>query len=919
MYTNAQSLKHNLDSFNEYCKVKNPLIICMSETHVVPDINSSELIIDGYDLVRCDSDSCHTGGVAIYIKKNIKFSIVAKKFISRTWILTIRVVFEKTLDISVVYKSPREKHNKFFEIFDEYIVNNLNYNNDNIIVGDINLNMAIITSSVKNYLNLLREHNFRQIIREPTRPNRQNLNASTIIDHVLINNSKVSYKINKEDQISDHYIIELEFNSMRYLKTSEKKRKMIKNYKKSIFMNDLLTNVHENCSFENFYNTLKNTMNKFVKFVDIKRKKFKFNRSIEELKRNKCKAYNKYAASHCINDYNNYMKLKKQFKKELKNLNLLSWQKSLDMHRHNPKFIWQNLKSLYSQKNNEIKAINFDGLIVDNEKEIGNKLNASFVNSVVDIVNSIELPDKSSYLQYIITPIEQFEICRISMCELHQYIKIIKSKTFDDFVYGENIADLSQNEKLSNILLKAVNDTLISSTIPKSMKVSIVSPVPKIENPEKPEDFRPINNLSVLEKLLENIVLDQLKVFLSSNNILASAQHGFRAGHSTETALITLVDNIICKHECKKMALTVFLDFKRAFETIDRKILIKKLKRYNFSPNAVNWFEDFLSGRKQIVKINGVYSEEVEVGLGVPQGSMIANVLFILYINDLVQILSQCDVIMYADDTSITVYGDSYDEMSEKMNEILVNVSDWLKFNRIALNAAKSNYMIFDNKPRSKNKKDIDIIIDGVKIQKVTQVKYLGVILDENLNFNANGDYVVKKLNKKLGFLRRQGGKMNEFCRTLYYKSLVQPHIDYCSFILNMMDKGILDKIQKLQNKFIKAIKMKKEISNYETVLSELKIVKVNKRININIMKTINRVIINDMPKEISSRFQTNSNVRQRTLRFGNKYKLPYYFTKIGQKSFFFDGVKKFNELNEFVVKHKLESNNFIENCMKFY
>jgi hypothetical protein len=248
------------------------------------------------------------------------------------------------------------------------------------------------------------------------------------------------------------------------------------------------------------------------------------------------------------------------------------------------------------------------------------------------------------------------------------------------------------------------------------------------------------------------------------------------------------------------------------------------------------------------------------------------------------------------------------------MNKALDNVSDWLKFNRISLNISKSNFLIFN----SKYVKDTQLMIDNVEIERVNEIKYLGVLLDDKLKFNKNGELVMKKLNKKLGFLRRNGYKMNKDSRVLYYKSLVQPHLDYCSFVFNMMDNGWLDKFQIVQNKFLKAM-IKKDRYNMNELRTELNIVEVTTRININVLKQINRLITKELPLDLVSRIKTNEESRNRVLRHGKKLRVPDYISSLGHKSFFHDAISKFNELQDFVLKNKLSNENFINNCIKFF
>ena len=920
MYTNAQGLRNNLELFREYCKNYKPFLIALSETHTTIEIINREIDIEGYELTRCDSDSSHTGGVAFYVKKDFKYSLISSKFQSRTWLLTIRISLEKILDVTVIYKSPKEKSNNFLEILDEYINENLNYNHNNIIVGDINLNVATKTVSAKKYYNVLSEHGFRQIVKDPTRPNRKNLNASSIIDHVIINNNNVSYSIDRNEKISDHYIINIRYNSSCFLQSAPKFCKMIRKYKKQTFLERLCKKIdieNEKISFEQIYTELKGVMKSFVENIDMSKKRHKYNKRIADLKKTRCRAYNKHIMSNRADDLKEYDELNKKYKKEIKNHIKSELQDNLKKYRYDPKKLWSTLKKLYKPSINEIKAIIFNGEEVDNPKVLRDSLNKFFVESVHNLVTNIDKSKKSDYNDAILKPNEEFNLVTIDKEQLMKYVDIIKKKNFDDFVYGENIFDMISYEPLADKLLLATNDLIIKSEMPESLKVSIVSPIPKVDNPKTPEEYRPVNNLPVLEKFIESIILDQMNEFLDSNRIISNTQHGFRANHCTETALITLTDNIIQNLENKKVVLTIFLDFKRAFETIDRTILLDKLKKYNFSDDTIKWFKSFLSDRKQVVKINGLYSDTIEVCLGVPQGSKIANVLFILYINDLVVHLKNCNIIMYADDTSISVTANTQEEAIEKMNEILVTVSDWLKFNRIALNTSKCKYMIF-NKSKKNTNVDASIVIDDVTIEKVNQIKYLGVIVDENLSFNLNSENVVKKLNKKLGFIRRQGNKMDESSRVLYYKSLVQPHLDYCSFLLNMSDKKYLESIQKIQNKFLRAIKMKKTMENHDGVRKELNIVNAITRVNVNILKTINRIITKKLPCELNKRISLVSTKNKYKLRKGSTYNVPNYFTKVGKRSFMCYSLNILNEFNEFVKKNKLDNQNVIVNYLKF-
>lgn len=202
----------------------------LSETHITNDFTNRELVIDGYALERCDSESRHTG-VIMYLRNDIKYKVTYNKQMSKTWILTIQIS-ESLINgyFTVLYKSPKEKINDFIKIIDEYLEENINNESKNIIVGDFNIDVKRKNKNAKKYLAAIEPHNLNQIINDVTRHGKNN--SQTIIDHVLTNSNEISYNINKEESITDHFIIEIKCSSNR--DRNKKKEKLIKTVGKDI-------------------------------------------------------------------------------------------------------------------------------------------------------------------------------------------------------------------------------------------------------------------------------------------------------------------------------------------------------------------------------------------------------------------------------------------------------------------------------------------------------------------------------------------------------------------------------------------------------------------------------------------------------------------------------------------------------------
>lgn len=299
-----------------------------------------------------------------------------------------------------------------------------------------------------------------------------------------------------------------------------------------------------------------------------------------------------------------------------------------------------------------------------------------------------------------------------------------------------------------------INESFSTGNFPNHWKEATVVPIPKVINAKDAENFRGINMLPIHEKVIESSVYQQLSDHLQANGILYENQSGFRDDHSCETALNSVI--LKWKHDIEKgmVVLKVFLDFKRAFETIDRKILIQKLHRMGVREIELKWFKSYLSNRTQRVKVEDCLSEANLVELGISQGTVLGTLLFILYINDIPSAVRFCELYLFADDTALTISARSCREAFEKANNDLAQLFKWLCANKLMLNTNKSKFMLMNTKPGDINN-DCQIRVNGEAIERVDSIKYLGVIIDENLKFYDLFDYTVKEAAKKVGFLQR--------------------------------------------------------------------------------------------------------------------------------------------------------------------
>lgn len=264
-----------------------------------------------------------------------------------------------------------------------------------------------------------------------------------------------------------------------------------------------------------------------------------------------------------------------------------------------------------------------------------------------------------------------------------------------------------------------------TATFPNEWKISTVVPIPKINNTKNACDFRGINMLENDAKICEIAVKNQLVSYIESNNILSPHQSAFRKGHSCESAINLVLFKWKINIEKNKITLAVFLDFKRAFETVDKSIMIEKLKTIGINETELLWFKNYLKNRQQYTKYNGHSSDNINVNIGVPQGTALSVILFIIYINDIVKVPNFGTVFLFADDSVLVVESDNIHDAIIKMNEDLNRIYEWLCENKLMLNTNKTKWMTIVRDKRTINGTH-ELRIGGQTIEKVLKIKYLG-------------------------------------------------------------------------------------------------------------------------------------------------------------------------------------------------
>ena len=306
---------------------------------------------------------------------------------------------------------------------------------------------------------------------------------------------------------------------------------------------------------------------------------------------------------------------------------------------------------------------------------------------------------------------------------------------------------------------------------------------------------------------MENHVSKYLYDYLKRFSLLHPAQSGFRQGHSCQTALINIIDKWLKEMNDGNINLAVLLDFKKAFDVVDHDILCEKLAIYGFDNTAISFFKSYLSERTQQVQIGNVYSEKLHIKYGVPQGSILGPLLFILYINDLPLYMKNCCIDMYADDSTLHLSCDNFKSLQSKVQEDLFQVEKWCNDNCMFINANKTKFMIIGTKQKamSLNNEGCLTINDQV-LQSSTCEKLLGVQIDPSLSWVDQINSICSKISSRLYLLSKIKRYLNYDSRKLFYNGYILPLIDYCCLVWGSCRKEDLSRILKLQKRAARLI-----------------------------------------------------------------------------------------------------------------
>ena len=820
LYSNVDSLLNKREELKENICKYDPDVIQLTEIlpkNIKDTDFTTDFHIDGF-ILYMNKDPKR--GIAIYIKSSLDASIINinKCELIEELCLSLNIN-NKTIFLGCIYRSPsNDKRKSTEELIDFFNSLQMCKYDKFLITGDFNYpnidwaEKVNINNIDKDLINCIDDLFLQQMVTKPTRNCfGQKCNILDLIftnDELFINNIVHMAPLGS----SDHDILLISINTPKvHVAPPEPKFNFskadfngIKEYLADVEWTKLDTlDVNESWSF--FTDILYKCFNLFVPKVKIKSKTkpFWLDKKCMKQIRKKYKFFKRFKESKLSYDYNKYIEQRNRVKRDIRDAVKNHEKKIAKESKTNPKSFWKYVNTKLSRSTGVPNLLKPDGNLTTSDNEKANVLNSFFpsvfTNEDLTNVPTVDNLSNNMFLTDILITKEA-----------------VKSK-----LKNLNPAKAMGPDKIPSLILKTLNEDLClplsiifnkslhAGIVPSEWKIAEVSAIFKKGNKSDPGNYRPVSLTSISCKVLESFVTDEIRKYMESNNLFDKCQHGFRNKRSCVTQLLEVLNDFSKMVENGDCIDVIYLDFSKAFDTVPHQRLINKLKAYGIEHNILTWIESFLSNRKQRVRVNSAYSEYTPVSSGIPQGSILGPLLFIIFINDLPKDTS-CTCKIFADDTKLY----NSDKNHSLLQRDLLSFFKWSEKWLLKFNKGKCS-VLHMGKNNRKEKYYMDSNLTE-ELKTIESEKDVGVTFSTDLKFNLHINNVIKKSNQLTGLIKRSFTYIDKEMLLKLYKSMVRPHLEYANVIWHPFYKKQLVALEQVQRRFTKYIPGLKDMPYYE-------------------------------------------------------------------------------------------------------
>ena len=932
---NIRSYHKNSDEFLAYlnnCDHNFDIIVltetwAREETHVLCHI-------PGYNSAHNFRDGRKGGGVSVFVRDTLNFDTFDELNISNEIFESVAIKLfckntNKELNVMGVYRPPNGNTNEFTNQLRDIIDRNSFTTQDTIITGDFNVCLLSEGHSqiTSNFMNMMSSNFFRPLI---TRPTRFTENTATVIDHIWVNMPDTVNSYIFDCDITDHCPVFCRID-FPYVTKNDLTKVKFRNMKPENKQN--FQNILQNIDWPSIMNEITDEAEQTKKFLDILYKHY--NRCFPIMTKTIgvkriSKPWITSALHKSINTKHNLFKLVKRnqynldaYNRYCNTLNNLIKLSRIDYYKQKFDAAKQDLKKTWSVINSTIrpgkKCSNITKMYHNNEvvsdsKLIAETLNNHFASIGITLKNALPNRNNNAFRKYLPPATQNSLFLQPSdPLEVNRIMKELKSTTGN--INAIQPAIIKENSLLLSIPISIIfNNIVRQGRYPNLLKIACITALYKSGDKLSPNNYRPISSLSTLNKIFEKLIHSRLSNFFENNGIFYNKQYGFRKGKSTSDAVNDLLGNIYESMNDKKYCGAVFLDLSKAFDTVPHDILLQKLEHYGVRGIALKLLESYLSNRKQFVSANGAQSSTKDITIGVPQGSVLGPLLFLIYINDLPNASTKMMSILFADDTTMYACHDNVINLTNIMSEELLKVSNWLMDNSLTLNISKTYYVIFGLRQVPNN---IRITIGQQVLDRQEYGKFLGVYLDEKLTFKKHIDYVYSKISKTSGLLFKLKHSFPlDVLRNLYL-SLICPYLNYCILSWGCASQTLLNPIILLQKRLIRLISGSEFYAHTNPLFKAQNILKLCDIFKLQCQIFMYRTMVTDKYPQYKEKIRSLQSTHHYNTR-SNHLRTPYCRLNTCKQLVLYQGISNWNCLPTF-IKEKRSVGSFRKYCKNYY
>ena len=815
-------------------------VLTFTETWLDETLENSIHFDDYTSIFKHKQPEKRGGGISIHVKNNINFKLRPDLSFNAEMCHMFDCLFIELMSdcaqqtvpiiIGVLYRSPSfNSINEFSRSLQGLIDKIKQENKLMVLVGDLNINLLNHDTHYPTSEFLDSMISFG-LIPKITLPTRITHSSATLIDHIFSNISPhESLAGTLKIDISDHFanficvqryhLTDRRPKFITYRDMSNKNIIKFHNALSEINWSNVTEHSDPDNAYDNFIHTYNSLKDQYLPLVTKRFNKLRhklspwITKGILVSLKTKIKLYNKMISQkneiRKMLDREKYNTYNRMYKKIVRAAKCLHWQNKFEKSKYDIKSTWNNINIMLNRNNNKSSFPDYfthNNTTYNTPDAIAEGFNNFYVNIGPDLASKIPVHNENAtdYMPRYNLPNTFF----LSPTTPHEIITILSKMKPKCSTGLDNISPKLLKQTAPSLaipLSHIINLSFQSGLVPLNMKIAKVSPFYKSDNPHLFKNYRPISILPSVSKILERAVYNRLLKYLNINKILSSSQFGFRQNLSTEMAITEFQDRLTQQLISGKWGLGVFLDLSKAFDTLNHTILLDKLQHIGIRGIAHNWFNSYLTNRYQSVKLDKYTSSHKLLQTGVPQGSILGPLLFLVYINDLPSIVN-CDAILFADDTNLLFYDHNLDSLIRNTNQQLATISKWFQINRLSLNIQKTKFTIF-HKPRQQLPPHDHVIeLANNKIEQTDVIKFLGAYIDSTLTWQYHIKYKCTQILKVLGVISQFKNNMPVSILKTIYNSLIYPHLSYAITAWGNTNNSQLRRLNLLQKRAIRTI-----------------------------------------------------------------------------------------------------------------